>query len=372
MAETRPNIVINDDGVCQACKNYENRSEVDWEARKAELEEICDEHRREDGYYDCLIPVSGGKDSHYLTHIMKNEMNMNPLLVSVADPFSKTDAGVENLNNLKDTFDCDHIEFNISRDTMRKATRIGFEELGEPLRYLESAIYREPIKYAINLDIPLMVYGEDPGFTFGLTETERKSALQWIYDGLDSIEIDWWLEYEGLDIEDMNPLRSPDEDDAEDLDPIFMSYFKPWDGYRNYRIAHRYGFKDVSLQWERPGHVEDYDQIDSIAYSVHNWMKYPKFGYMRATDLAARWVRTGRLSREDAKLLIKERGGRLDQRALEDFVDFCGYTIEEFYDIVDQYWNEDIFEYNEESAEWQLKDPIWDDVEESSQATYIP
>lgn len=367
MPDTRPGLTIDNDGVCQACKNHEKKSEIDWDQRLSELERLCDTYRRDDGYYDCIIPVSGGKDSHYLTYVMVEKMDMNPLLISVADPFSKTHAGVHNLENLEDTFDCDHVSFNISRDTFRKATRIGFEKMGEPLRFVEAAIYTVPIKYASRLDIPLLVYGENGAFEFGTTDEESKSATPYIRNTFDSFDLEWWLDQDGINETDLNPVKSPPEHDLKETDPIFMSYFRPWDGYRNYRIAQKYGFKTAKSEWDRPGHIEDYDQIDSIAYIVHNWMKYPKFGFMRATDIAARWVRTGRITRTDAKRLIKKHGGILDERALDDFIDFTGYTRSEFYDIVEDYWNEDIFEYDERSAEWQLKDPVYANFEEDDE-----
>jgi len=123
-----------------------------------------------------VVPVSGGKDSHYLTYMLKEQLNMNPLLVTVGDPFTKTDAGVHNLTNRKDDLGCDHIQFDISYDTFRKATQIGFEQLDEPLQYVETAIYTMPVRIAYELNIPMVIYGENSAYEFGTTAEESYST----------------------------------------------------------------------------------------------------------------------------------------------------------------------------------------------------
>ncbi len=140
MPDTRPHTIMTKEGMCQACLNQEEKKKVDWAKRWAELKVLCDKYRRKDGYYDCVIPVSGGKDSHYLVYILKEKMGMNPLLITVADPFTKTITGQKNFANLGSAFNCDMILFNLSIDLFRRVTKIGFEELGEPLRFVEAAI----------------------------------------------------------------------------------------------------------------------------------------------------------------------------------------------------------------------------------------
>ena len=361
MPETRPGLKFNN-GVCIACENYKNRENIDWDNRWGKLEDICDDHRRDDGYYDCVIPVSGGKDSHFQVHLMKEKLNMTPLLVAVSDPFSKTSAGKENLANLQDTFDCDLITFDISYDTFREATRIGFEQLGEPLKFVETAIYNQPIKIADRFDIPLLIYGENPAYEYGTEQSERMSADEHIDDMIEKSDISFWENQDKLSKQDLNPIRPPEQSVTDRIESIFLSYFTPWNGYKNLKTARKYGFKTVEEEWNRPGHIESYDQIDSIAYIVHNWMKYPKFGFARSTDIASRWIRWGVISREEAKRLVMERDGKLDQRALDDFCEFCNYTRNEFWDIAESHYNEEIFSKNE-FEEWELDNPVYSDIE---------
>lgn len=365
MPDTRPHTIFSEDGVCQACINYEKRKTVSWKERWTELGDLCNKYRREDGYYDCVIPVSGGKDSHFLTYIMKEKMDMNPLLICVADPFTKTTAGKNNLYNLGEAFGCDIIEFNLSVDLFRRVTKIGFEELGEPLRFIESAIYTVPYKFAVALDIPLIVFGENAAYEYGTTAKEDYGAKKYIAAGhsaaaekLGKEVRDFWLSRD-LSMKEMNAVIPPTQENVEKVkpEPIFMSYFVPWDDERNYQIAKGYGFRDLVHEWRREGNIEDYGQIDSVAYIVHLWMKYPKFGFSRATDIASRWIRSDKITREEGIKLVMKYDHRLDKKAMEDFVTFMGYRPRQFWEIVEKFWNQEIFEKVDDI--WRLKYPLW-------------
>lgn len=368
MPDTRPGSIFDEEGVCQACRNWERHGEVDWGTRFEELKSLCEKYRREDGYYDCVVAVSGGKDSHFLTYTMKEGMGMNPLLICVADPFTHTAAGIHNLRNLGESFGCDIVVFNLSIDLFRRVTRIGFEELGEPLRFIEAAIYTVPFKYAVAFNIPLIVFGENAAYTYGTTAEDGYSASKYISAGhsaagekLGDEITDFWCE-RGISVKEMNAIIPPSQEDLERVkpEPIFMSYFVPWDDERNYLIAKRYGFKDLHHEWRREGWIEDYGQIDSVSYLVHLWMKYPKFGFARATDISARWIRKGKITREEAKRLVMEHDHKLDQRAMDDFIAFMGYKPRQFWDIVERFWNPELFE-NVDGV-WRLKNPVYGDL----------
>ena len=139
-----------------------------------------------------------------------------------------------------------------------------------------------------------------------------------------------------------------------------MSYFVPWNSYKNYQIAKQHGFHDLTHEWDRTHHAENFDQIDSRAYLVHSWLKYPKFGHAAATDYTARYIRYGMMTREEAIPVIKERDGKLDPLCVRDFCNFCGYTETEFWAIMDKFYNRDLFEKND-YGEWVLKHPIWEE-----------
>ena len=144
------------------------------------------------------------------------------------------------------------------------------------------------------------------------------------------------------------------------IEPIYMSYFIRWNDFKNYAIAKKYGFIDLANEWNREHHIENFYQVDSRAYLVHPWMKYPKFGHATATDAACRFIKIGKLTRKDAIELVKKYDHKLDQKAVQDFCNFLGYTRKEFYDIVEKFYNPDLFEKDPLTNEWKLKNPIWE------------
>ncbi len=354
MPDTRPGTLFNDEGVCQACLNYEKRKEINWGKREEELRKLCDKYRRDDGYYDCLIPVSGGKDSHYQVYTMKEEMGMNPLLITVGDPFTKSQAGVSNLRNLSDSFGCDHILYTISIPLFKKVTRIAFEEFGAPLKYVETAICTVPFKMAIKLGIPLVVYGESE-YEYGSWKG-TPSINEFISRKFKEINLDFWLQ-KGIPLKELNAIIPPSE--KERLDVMVLSYFKPWSSTRNLEIAKRYGFRDLHHEWQREGYIDNFEQIDSLGYLVHLWLKYPKFGFQRTSDIASRRVREGELSLSEAKKLIMEHDHKLDWKTMDDFINCLGYTPKQFWDIVERFWNRELFE--KVDGVWRLKDHVYKD-----------
>ncbi|MCP3932988.1 MAG: N-acetyl sugar amidotransferase [Bacteroidetes bacterium] len=360
MPNTRPGSIFDEEAICQACHNYDTRAKVDWKARHKELEKLCDEYRRDDGYYDCVIPVSGGKDSHYQVYTMKIKMGMNPLLITIGDPFTATQAGMDNFKNLGETFGCDHIAFYINPDLFRRVTRIGFEESLNPLMFIETVINTLPVKMALQFKIPLIIYGEDGEFEYGSTTQWTNDALAWtmrLFEN-NTINVNYWLD-RGISLKDLNPIIAPSKEDFDSfqLRSIFMSYYEPWSSVSHLEIAKRYGFRDLAHEWKREGCIEDFEQIDSIAYLVHLWLKYPKFGFQRASDIASRRIREGLLSKQEAKSLIKNYDQNLDRRAMDDFNNFLGYTPKQFWKFVDKFWNQELFE-NKDGA-WVLKNPVY-------------
>ena len=162
---------------------------------------------------------------------------------------------------------------------------------------------------------------------------------------------------DGVSLKDLNFFEPPIASDLEKLDPIYISYFTPWNSFKNFELAKKKGFHDLTHEWQRTHHVEQFDQIDSRAYLVHSWMKYPKFGHASATDYAARMVRYGLLNRQEAIDLVKKHDHDLDVLCVRDFCDFMGYSEVEFWKIIDKQYNQEIFHKNE-YEKWELKNPI--------------
>lgn len=191
MPNTRPQTGFKN-GICQACINHDIRKKVHWKERWKQLEEICDKYRKNDGKYDVLIPVSGGKDSMYMVYVMKEIMKMNPLLLTVTDVFGKTSSGIHNFNNIFEVFNVDKIVYTISPDFDKKIIRYCFENWADPLRYTEQLIQVFPFKMAVDLGISLILRGED-NFIYGSLDKERISTENSdIKDSFSTYSVDFW------------------------------------------------------------------------------------------------------------------------------------------------------------------------------------
>lgn len=358
MPDTRPGISFDQAGVCSACQAYENRKNVDFEARYKELENLCDKYRGSNGpdAYDCMIAVSGGKDSYYQVYMFKEVMGMNPLLVTVEDNFPMTDAGVHNLKNISEAFGCDVISMKPNIKAQKKIMKYTFEKYGKPTYFVDRYIYTYPLHMAIKFNTPLLIYGENISYEYGgANAVDSPSAKDQINNGVGGgIPTDELFNL-GVSRKDLNFFEPPVESKLETLNPIYLSYYVEWNSFKNYEVARKFGFHDLTHEWNRTHHVEDFDQVDSRAYLIHPWMKYPKFGHASATDYSARMVRYGLITREEAFELVKKHDHNLDPLAVRDFCEFAGYNEREFWEVIDSHYNKDLFEKGV-YGEWKLKE----------------
>lgn len=362
MPDTRPGIKFNSAGICSACQAYESAATVDWTKRFHELEELCAKYRGMNGTgYDCAIAVSGGKDSHFQVHLMKEVMGMNPVLFSVEDNFTMTEAGKHNLRNISEEFGCNIISLKPDIKTQKALMRYTFEKYGKPTWYIDRLIYTYPLYMALAFHTPLLVYGENVSHEYGGDgDEETYSAKGQLSNGVASdISIEEFVDAVGVPAQALEFTKAPTREQLDTLDPMYCSYFVPWNSYKNYLFAKKRGFHDLTGEWERTQMAEQFDQVDSQAYLVHAWMKYPKFGQASATDYASRFVRYGMMSREEAVELVKQRDHALDPICIRDFCAFAGYSESQFWAIMDRFYNPDLFAKDKFGA-WVLKHPVWE------------
>lgn len=360
MPDTRPYIKFDEEGICYPCRAAEKIRQTDWQKRWEELEELADKYRGINGnYYDCIIAASAGKDSYYQTYVMKEKLGMNPLLVMV-DNFSWTETGRQNWNNLLREFGVDAHVMSLSPKVCKNLFRKALERLGAPTWYFDRAIYAYPYRIATKLMIPLVIYGEDTNYLYGGPNAEESpSAMKQITnDVVKPVPWDVWLDEE-ISMKQVNPAVFPTMEEMEEaqLNPIFLSYYMPWSGYKNMEFARTRGFKtlDDTKEWKREGFLEQYDQIDTVGYLTHTWLKFPKFGHQRVTEVASLWIREGRMTRDEAVHLVNEEDYKLDRRMLEDFLNFIAYEERDFWKIVDRFANKELVEKS--GGVWRLKEP---------------
>lgn len=317
---TRPGL-IEQDGICQACINNEAKNAIDFTGRQKWLTDYIAENKTHPKY-DCLIAISGGKDSHMIVRrLFENHGVKNALVVSVTDEFTHTQAGQHNINNLIRRYNCDHITIRCEPETFRRETLKDFEETLHPLKWIEEKIYSAPIDMARAFGIKLVFYGENSAFEYGTSRT--------------------------LDI--LHPASS------EDLKIIYMGAIYPYSILDSLIQARGIGFKDLDdfHEWKRQGSIDQYTQIDSIAYIIQLWTKYVKFGFQRVADIACRFVREGTMTRECARNIIDARDYICDPEAKADFCQCIGITAEHFDTVVAKHANKDIVEFRE--GAWHVK-----------------
>ena len=357
MPDTRPGLEFDDNGVCFACVHYEKRKNTDWDERWRQLEKLCDKYRGSNGNgYDCAIAVSGGKDSHMQTFVMKEKLKMNPILLEVGN-VDWTDVGRKNLDNLSDTFGCDIIQLQPNIKTNRILTKKAFKELGQSSWYIDSIIYAFPYKMAIKLGVKLLVYGEDVNYNYGGKQNEEKaSAMLQPYNKVVQPYNEEWLKDEKLTEKDFEITKPPTVNECEKfgLDPIYLSYFVPWNSHHNYELAKKWGFRHLGHEYHREGWLEDYDQIDTLSYLVNPYLKYLKFGHSVATDIGSRWIRYGMKTREEMIPLVEENDKKIDQGVVEKFCEFTKISLSEFWKIMDKWYNRDLFEQDQDGV-WHPK-----------------
>ena len=356
MPDTRPGLKFVN-GTCMACINYKKKESTDWKKRRNEFQLLCDKHRGSNGNgYDCAVAVSGGKDSHFQVYYMKEVMKMNPLLLSVGN-VDMTDTGRKNLENISDRFGCDMLLFNPNRRVARILFKKAFEKLGSPSWYLDYLVYAYPYKMAIKMGIKLLVYGEDVNYTYGgkYNKETPSAMLQPLNDVVKPIW-DKWLEDGDITEKELNAAKVPSIEECKknNLDPIYLGYFVPWDSHHNYEVAKKYGFRHLDHEYVREGTLENYNQIDSIGYLLGQYLKYPKFGHSAATEMASRWIRSGRKTREEMIPFVKEFDHKLDQGIVDKYLEFTGVSVKEFWSMMDKWYNTDLFEQDDDGI-WHEK-----------------
>jgi len=358
MPDTRPFMRFDEDGICYPCRAAEKLKQTDWQQRWTELEKLADHYRGINGdYYDCIIAASAGKDSFYQTHIMKEKLGLNPLLVSVNNT-TWTETGKHNWENMLIEFGVDALQLTLNPKVCKNLFRKALEKLGSPTWYFDRAIYAYPLKTATKLNIPLLVYGEDTNFLYGgpYAEETPNAMKQITNDVAKPVEWDFWLDAD-VTMKDVNPAIFPTEEEIKEihLNSIFLSYYLPWSGHENMEYARSRGFMTLedTGEWIREGYIEQYDQIDTIGYLTHTWFKFPKFGHQRVTEVASLWVREGRITREEAVERVVEEDWKLDRRMLRDFVKGLDYKEEDFWKVVGRFANKAMVE--KRHGNWRLR-----------------
>lgn len=360
----KPYIIFDDDGICSGCRVAEAYEKVDWTAREKVLREMLAEYkakaRASGAHYDCLIPVSGGKDSHFQVHLIKNVYGLNPLLVTYNHLFNAP-LGLRNLENLFVKMNCDLMRFSTNPETVRKISRYMLKRCGDLTWHYHAGILSFPIQMAARFKIPLIIWAENNFSnlvgTFNpndMVEFSRKHRKDF---GLRGIEVTDVLNDEsGLTHQDIMPfLYPPDEDiEAVGVRGIYLSNFIRWHEPDQARMM--YDMYDFQPNKSARGRTFNrYAKLDDLhANGAHDYLKYLKFGYGRATDDASTLIRLGLMTREEGIEMVA-RHDHVRPADLDVWLKFVGMTEEEFVAQVDHQRDPQIWARNVQN-EWVAKD----------------
>jgi len=350
--DTKPQLIFDENGVCSACVNADLKEEIDWNEKRRELSRILEKFRNKNGTnYDCIIPVSGGKDSHYQTYVIKKEFGLNPLVVNF-HPQDQTELGRKNLENLK-KIGVDCIEFTPNPDVYLKLSRFGLKELGDFQWPEHLGIFTIPVQIAVKYNIPLIIWGENPQLEYGKpTDINNETILdkKWTEENggyfLDKIKPIDMIKY-GFQLEDLYPYIYPPDDEIRKVGVtgIFLGTYLKWNIFEQLKFVKGIGFEENNENKE--GTYNGWENLDVYFTVFHDYFKFLKYGFGRATDHASIEIRYGRISREEGLELVKKHEGKIPRKFLKKFLEFADLTMDEFLEICDKFTNKEIFKVDE-------------------------
>jgi N-acetyl sugar amidotransferase len=343
---TRPRITFNGEGLCNACQWVNEKKKMNWEPRKKHLEELLDSKRRKDGRFDCLVPVSGGKDGSYVAYNLRHKYGMNPLCLTVT-PALPLELGEQNLRAFVES-GYNHVSVNPDSEAMRKLNKVGFTKMGFPYFGWLIAIHTVPVKFAISFGIELIFYGEDGEVEYGgSTETAKNPIYGVEYQKKIYLEggYEEAIASSGLSKSEKYFFEFPSDVTMENktLELTHWSYFESWDPYRNYLIAKEHcGLKESEIS--NAGTFTNFAQNDQALYALHTYLMYLKFGFGRANQDASIEIRRGAMSREQAINLVRIYDGHYPEEFLSEYLDYFQMKKNEFDDTLDKFVNKTLFE----------------------------
>ncbi len=362
------NLIIDEEGICSGCRTFEafeKISEEQWAQRRKRFEKIIGEVKknRKSNNYDCIVPVSGGKDSYYQTHIIK-EYGLKPLLVTYHGN-NYLPEGDYNRDRMRQVFDADHLVFGPSVDVLKKLNRLCFKKMGDMNWHGHCGIFTYPIQVAVKFNIPLLIWGEIAWDATGMFMPEdfvEFSARTRHEHGLRGFE---WYDMlndqdDKLTEQDLLWAQYPSDEDILKVGVrgLYIGNYFKWDPNAHAKLMmEKYAWKPAEGNFERT--YRKMSNIDDrYENGIHDLLKYVKFGYGRASDHASKDIRTGYLTREQGIEMVRKHD-HVVSSDLQYWLNYVGMTEGQFWDIANKFRSPKV--WRKENGEW-VKDNIWDEA----------
>lgn len=361
LPDTRPNLVLDEQGICNACRSHGTKPAIDWTAREQAFRDVVRHAQSRSAGYDCLIPVSGGKDSTWQV-VKCLEHGLRPLAVTWRPP-GRTAIGTRNLDNLV-ALGVDHIDYSISPEVERRFTLAALERFGSTAIPMHLAIFNIPATIAVRFGIPLIVWGENSAFEYGGRAEESTGFRldgEWlrrhgVTHGTGAAD---WLSAD-LSRRDLAAYFGPDEAELAKAGTlaVFLGYYFEWDPEVTRAVAAAHGFR-ADPGGARTG-LYDYADIDDDFISIHHWLKWYKFGFTRLFDNLSLEIRNGRMTRDQAVALVRDKGDQTPWGDIDKLCAFLRIDRARFLDICERFRDTSI--WYRDGGGWKLRDfliPDW-------------
>lgn len=353
-------LAFDDAGICSGCRVHEEKDRLDWTERAARLRGLFDAYRDRSGLrYDCIVPVSGARDSFFIVDLVKRRFGMTPLLVSYNQHYN-TRLGIRNLANLRTALDCDFVQQVVQPQTIKRVMRETLRKLGSFHWHALAGQTAYPVQIAVRMKIPLIVWGahqgcDQVGMFSHLDEVEMTRKYRCEHDLMGCEAEDLVGGSEGLGLSDLRPFVYPHDREVERVGVrgIYLSNYVRWDSKAQHEaMLEKYGYETAPQQRS----FDTYNDVDSLHYSgVHDWIKYAKWGYGKASDHAAREVRLRRMTRDEAVAQAK-RYAAVEPADMAQLLDFVGLSRAEFRTMIDRFRDPSVWQYDAASTSWQRRD----------------
>jgi N-acetyl sugar amidotransferase len=364
-SDPKSSLDFDEEGVCSACRFAEIKEKIDWAQREHELEVLCDKHRSKDGYYDCIVPGSGGKDSSFAAHMLRNKYGMNPLTVTWA-PHKYTDIGWQNFQAWIHS-GVDNYLLTPNGKLHRLLTRLAFENLVHPFQPFIIGQKLVGPRMSALYKVPLVFYGENPAeYGNNIKDNDRPTMdMKYVYGahrGLDhtvlgGIPIRELIDKYHVDIRDLNPYLPLDGTALQQVgtEVHYLSYYIKWDPQEwFYYAAENTGFKPNTERTE--GSYSKYSSIDDKIDPLHYYTTLIKFGLGRATYDAAQEIRNHKITREEGVALVKRYDTEFPKKDFKEILEYMGISEERFWEVIDQARPSHLWE--KVSGSWLLKHQV--------------
>ena len=367
VSNQRPRITFDKAGICSACRYHEEKHyQIDWRQREHELVKLLDKHRSKDGRWDVVVPVSGGKDSAYVSHQLKSRYGMHPLTVTWT-PFIYTDIGWKNYNNFV-AAGFDNLFFNPDGHLHRKLSRVAFELKGdawEPFTFGQKAY---AFHVALKFGIPLIVYGENGEVEYGGSVKNKNVPFESVKDweelyfkgvGVDAlikaglqtgifrkseIEPETFALYRPPSLAKINQLG---------IQMHWFSYYHKWIPQENFYYATKYTNFEANPDGRSEGTYTKYSSLDDKTDGFHFYLSYIKFGLGRASRDAQMEIRSRHITREEGVALVRRYDGEFPKKYFKEFLEYLDITEPHFWKIIDRYRLPHLWE--KIKGKWHLK-----------------